>query len=65
MTKLFKEIRRVSLQIETNTSIYDALDEGNVIFYTYMQEENESNVNHLRNFKSVVAEIDHPGVSKL
>ena len=29
VTELLKEIRRVSLQIETNTSVYDAMDEEN------------------------------------
>ena len=28
VTKLLKEIRRVSLQIETNTSVYDAMYEA-------------------------------------
>ena len=37
VTELLKEIRRVSLQIETNTSIYDTLDEAKTIFYTYRQ----------------------------
>ena len=35
---LLKEIRRISLQIETNTSAYDALDEAKILFYTYKQE---------------------------
>ena len=49
MAELLKEIYRISLQIETNTSIYDILDEAKIICYTYRQVENESNVKHLKN----------------
>ena len=63
VTELLKDIRRISLQIETNTSIYDALDEAKTIFYTYRQEDNESNAKHLKNFKSIVEAIDHLGGS--
>ena len=58
---LLKEIRMISLQIETNTSVYDALDEANALHYSYMQEANESNAKHLRNFKSVVSAVEHLG----
>ena len=61
VTELLREIRRVSLQIETNTSIYNTLDEAKAIYYTYRQEENESNAKHLSNFKSVVAAVEHLG----
>ena len=35
VTTLFKEIRVSSLQIETNTLVYDALAESKALFYTY------------------------------
>ena len=58
---LLKEIRRISLQMDTNTSVYDALDEAKMVYYTYRQDANESNAKHLRNFKSIVAAIEHQG----
>ena len=32
---LLKEIRNIGLQIETNTSMFDALDEANAMYYSY------------------------------
>ena len=61
VTILLKEIRNVWLQIETNTSTYDAIDEANAMYYSYRQEEGESNAKHLRNFKSIVSAIEHLG----
>ena len=61
VTKLLKEIRRVSLQIETNTSVYDAMDEAKSLYYNYRQDKDESNTKHLRNFKSIVEAIKHLG----
>ena len=51
VTKLLKEIRRVSLQIETNTSVYDAMDEVKSLYYNYRQEQDESNTKHLLKFQ--------------
>ena len=61
VTELLKEIRRVSLQIETNTSVYDAMDEAKSLYYNYKQEHDESNTKQLRNFKSIVEAIEHLG----
>ena len=36
-TNLLKNIRRTILQIETNTSVYNALDESKAVYYTYMK----------------------------
>ena len=47
--------------MDTNTSIYDALDDVKMLFYTYRQDVNDSNDKHLRNFKRIVAAIDHQG----
>ena len=63
VTVLLKEIRSVGLQIETNTSLYDALDEANALYYSYKQEDGESNAKHLRNFKSIVSAVEHLGGS--
>ena len=51
VTELLKEVRRVSLQIETNTSVYDAMDEAKSLYYSYKQDQNESNSKHLNFFK--------------
>ena len=61
VTELLKEIKRVSLQIERNTSVYDAMDEAKSLYYNYRQEHDESNTKHLRNFKSIVEAIEHLG----
>ena len=36
-----RKIRRISLKIETNISVYDAMDEAKTLYYTYKQEVNE------------------------
>ena len=51
------------MQIESNTSLYDAIDEANTLYYAYRQEEGESNAKHLRSFKSIVSTIEHLGGS--
>ena len=43
--------------------MYDALDEASALYYVYRQEEGESNAKHLRNFKSIVAAVEHLGGS--
>ena len=53
-TNLLKDIRRASLQIKTNTSVYDALGEAKVMYYSYRQGEEESNAKHLHNFKIII-----------
>ena len=63
VTTLLKEIRTISLQIETNTSVYDALDEANALYYSYRKEANESNAKHLRKFKSIVSAVEYLGGS--
>ena len=61
VTSLCKEIRQVSLEIETNTSVYNSMDEAKVIYYTYKQEVHESNAKYYKNFKSTVEAIEHLG----
>jgi len=61
VTILLNEIRTIRLQIETNTSRYDALDEANKMYYEYKQEVRETNAKHLRNFKSIVSAVEHLG----
>ena len=38
---LLKEIRRVSLQMDMNTSAYDALDDAKALYYIYKQDTND------------------------
>ena len=61
MTLLLKEIRSIGLQIKTNTSLYDALDKANALYYSYKQEDGGSNAKHLRKFKSIVSAVEHLG----
>ena len=39
---LLKEIHTIGIQIETNTSLYDALDEATSMYYIYFQEKGET-----------------------
>ena len=59
VTELLREICSISFLIETNTSIYNVMDEAKSIFYTYRKDEGESHENCLRQFKSVVEVTDH------
>jgi hypothetical protein len=61
VTTLLKEIRGISHQLESNTSIYDSLDEAKRRFYAYRQGEDDSNAQHLQNFKTTVEVIEHFG----
>jgi hypothetical protein len=63
VTRLLKEVKVIMLQIDTNTSAYDALDEAINAYYKYKQEDRETNAKHLRNFKSIVAAVEHLGGS--
>ena len=58
---LLNEISRISLQIKINISVYDALDKANVMYYSYMQGEEESNTKYLRKFKSIIEAVEHFG----
>ena len=50
------------MEIETNTSVYDAMDEATLMYYSYKQAPSgESNAKYLRNFKGIVAAIEHLG----
>jgi len=53
------EIQMISLQIETNTSVYNTLDGAKAMFYMYMQGGEESNTKYLRNFKSITEAVEH------
>ena len=56
-----KEIRPINLQIETNTSVYNALDKAKRRYYMYIQEENKRSLKYLRNFKIIVKAVEHLG----
>ena len=38
VTTLLNEVQPINLQIETNTSVYNSLDQTNSLYYTYKQE---------------------------
>ena len=61
VTTLLKDIRGISHQLETNTSVYDSLDEAKRLYYAYKQGEDETNDKHLKNFKNLVEVIEHFG----
>ena len=60
-TNLLKEIRRMSLLTEANTSVYHTLDKSNNIYYIYIYAADESNVRYSRKFKNIVEAIEHLG----
>ena len=41
VTSLLKEIRQISLEIETNISVYNAMDEAKMVYYTYNRRKRE------------------------
>jgi hypothetical protein len=59
VTTPLKEIRGISHQLESNTSVYDSLDEAKRRFYAYKQSEEDSNAQHLQNFKTTMEVIEH------
>ena len=59
--KLLIAIQGISNQLETNVSIYDALDGAKRAYYLYKQDENESNAMHLKNFKNLISIIEYFG----
>ena len=61
VTRLLKEVRGVSHQMEKNTSIYDTIDKAKIKYYKYRHGDHESNAKHLKNFKDIVEVIEHPG----
>ena len=56
---LLTETHTTSLQTETNTSVYDVLDEAISLYYTYHQLKGESNTKCLGKLKSIVVAIEH------
>jgi hypothetical protein len=61
VTTLLKEIRGISHQLESNKSVYASLFEAKHCFYVYQQRDNDLNAQHLQNFKTIVADIEHFG----
>ena len=52
VTKLHKEIRRVSHQMEIHISIYDIINKANIRYYEYNQGDDESNTHYLKTSKT-------------
>ena len=61
VTELLTSIRGISNQIDTNTSVYDALDEAKRLYYNYKQNDEDTNAKHLKNFKNLVAIVEYYG----
>ena len=61
VTKLLKEIRRVSLYIENNTSVYATMDDSKSFYYRDKQERIESKAKYSKKFESIVEAIEHLG----
>ena len=59
VTRLLEKIWTIMLQIDTNTSIYDALDEAVNLYHKYKQEDGETNAKRICNFKSTVASVEY------
>lgn len=58
---LLKEVQRIILQMETNTSIYEYLEKAKMMYYTYRQDASDSNAKNLRKFKSIIASVKYQG----
>ena len=59
---LLKLIRKISRQVNTNESIYDAIDEAIGKYYRYRQTE-EDNETYTRNYKSNVKIVEDVGAN--
>ena len=58
---LLNEIKILSSKLEENTSVYDALHEAKAKLDQYQQSENDSLVDHMRNFKDLVNSVEYHG----
>ena len=56
---MLKAIRAISSQVETNISIYDAVDEAKRRYYKTYQFEEDMNATYLNDYKSVIDIIEH------
>lgn len=63
LAQLLKEIRKVSNKLEVSANVYDALDEAKRKYFAYYQQNEESNMRHVKNIKDLVATIEHYGGS--
>ena len=61
VVQLLVEIREISRMMSANASVYDCLDEAKRIFYTYSQQPEDSNEQHLKSFKSNSDVVEHYG----
>ena len=56
--KTVEIIRGISNQIDTNTSVYNALDEAKRLYYIKRQSDDETNTKHLKQFKNLIAIVE-------
>ena len=58
---LLTEIRRLSNELEENVSLYDSLYQAKRKYFSYRQGEDETNAQHLINFRNLVAIAEYYG----
>ena len=56
---LLKEIRSITVQFEAHMSAYDGIFEAKCHFFLYKQKLDDTNEDHLRNYKTLVDSIKH------
>ena len=59
VASLLKYIRAISSQVETNVSIYDAVDESKRRYYRMYQGEEDTNATFLNDYRSVIDTMEH------
>ena len=62
-SELLKEIRQLTNVLEENVSLYDSLDQAKRKFYSYHQNEEESNAQHMVNFRNAAAIVEYYGAT--
>ena len=61
VTGLLREIQGISMQFEGSKIIYVAKEQVMKKYYTYVQKQDESNVQFLKHFKKIIEVIKHYG----
>jgi len=58
---LLVEIRSISHQLEANLSLYDSVDESKRAYYLYVQEPEDTNATHFKNYRTKMDVVKHFG----
>ena len=59
ISALLKAIRAISCQVETNISIYDAVDDSKRRYYSIYQGEEETNATYLNDYRVVIYTLEY------